>query len=263
MSESATRVSIDAAAYQALLHELRQYRDAELFPNTIPSLSLRKGVITARDPATYTVSVLFGAADESAFPGVAVPGVRLADTVYPFIGATCFVAFNGPDPTVLFTVGRGVGRARAWNTTNQSITNGAQVPITFNTSLGSGMHDTDTMHTSGSASVFCRWPGHFQAHGCITWDMATTVGVRRICSIQHVSASLGNNYVARTEQSYADASRFQTQEATASDFVMEAGDSVVLHGYQGGTGPLDSLTDSHHAPILELTWTGPPGVNTA
>jgi hypothetical protein len=78
MSESATRMADSAATEMRMLHELRMLRDAEQYSGTnLPMFRLRKGTVTAPDPATYTVSVLFGAADESDFPGIPVPGIHL------------------------------------------------------------------------------------------------------------------------------------------------------------------------------------------
>lgn len=257
MSEMAQRFSVDAQAFMDMQHELRQYREAEQFPNVLPDFHLRKGTITARDPATYTASVLLSAADTSDFPGVPIPGIRLADTVYPKVGAQCFVAFNGPEPTILYTVGVGVGRFRGWRSTVQSIANGVVVPITLNVDTGSNMHDTDAMHTSGDSQVFCQWPGQYQARGTVLFDVATTTGVRRIVDLR-LNRPGGSVFVGRTEDRHMVSGAQQQFEATALDFEMAAGDSIELTAYQGGTGALNDVSTAELAPVLELVWTGPP-----
>lgn len=258
MSEMAKRFSVDAAAYMQMQHELRQYREAEQFPNVIPEFHLRKGTITARDPASYTVSVMFSAADTSDFPGVSIPGIRLASTVYPKIGAQCFVAFNGPEPTVLFTVNSPVGSVRAWHTASQSINENITTALLFNTDLGSGMHDTDLMHTSGEQEVYCRWPGHYSALGRVQFDTAVTTGVRRIVSVEITRAAGGSAFVARTEDRYAVTNSLHVMEAVALDFKMAADDYIRVHVFQGGTGALNSISLGEFAPLVELTWRGPP-----
>jgi hypothetical protein len=258
MSEMAQRISIDAEQFMRMQQELRSYRDAQQFGPIIPEFHLRKGVITARDPTTYTCSVLIGAADESDTPGVAIPGIRLADTVYPVVGATCFVAFNGPEPTVLFTVGVGVGRIRAWRSTDFSVTQGIVVAHPLNVDTGSGMHDTDAMHTSGDTQVYCRWPGHYEARGTVLFDAATTTGVRRIVDLRLTRAAGGSVFLGRHDDRHMVSGATQQFEATALDFVMAADDYIELTCLQGGSGPLNSLSIAELAPILELVWTGPP-----
>jgi hypothetical protein len=253
-------VAVDTGAYMALMHELRAYRDAAQLGSALPDYHLRKGVITARDPASYSVSVMLGSADTAEDePGVAIDGVALADTVYPRIGASCFVSFNGPDPTVLYTIGEGVGRVRAFSTVGTDLPASANVPIQLN----SDVHDRDTMHLgTDNTKVFCRWPGQYNANGAVEFVGGSTTGVRRILDLRVTPISgTGAYVVGRYEWRFTTAGTDEIRQVQALDFEMLAGDYLELVAFQAGGGTLStqvSASPHRYTPLLEVVWTGPP-----
>jgi hypothetical protein len=256
MSEMASRVSIDAEQYMRMQHELRAYRDAQQFAPIIPEFHLRKGVITARDPTTYTCSVLIGAADESDTPGVAIPGIRLADTVYPMVGATCFVAFNGPEPTVLFTVGVGVGAARVWKNANGSTTSGVIAAVGF----GTVIYDTDGLYNAGASDrLTIPWPGRWRVHGANQWDPGTVAGWRET-GVWRLNGGGAVDALVRVKehQSHTAVEQGQTVEDEA---VLAAADWLELRVVQNSGGAESILTSGpaeDDYPVLAASWEGPP-----
>lgn len=254
-----------AAAYRRVLDATRALREAQEAPQSPPGLYLRQGIIVARDPVTYTASILLGAADLADVAGDFIAGVKLADTVYPIIGASCFVAMNGSNPTVLFTVGANVGACRARRTVDTTLPNNVITPIP----LGINEYDTEWDQTGGvyrmhdpamnGTRITALWPGRYGTNGGLEFGSeGSTTSVRRIVDIRHTYAAGGSDRIARQEDRYMVASTFMTMTIGADDFKMAVGDYVELCAFQGATGSMTVTADERFSPFLELYWKGPP-----
>jgi hypothetical protein len=251
MSEMAVRQAAAAMAEMRLAHEMRALRDAELLGSYGPSLSLRKGTITARDPASLTVTVLFAAADTSDFPGVPIPGIRLADTVYPIVGASCFVAWNGPEPVVLYTVGSPAGRARARRTIVASWGSGTGTALGFSTADD----DTDSLWSASQTTrVYARWPGLWRADGMLWWAPLATDGYREVALY----------WTDGTSTLMVDRQR-QLQPHPAIHHSLNVGDQIVVPNGNGwfelrpehNSASTLTISATNVEPHLSVAWKGP------
>lgn len=222
------------------------------------ALRLRQGIITARDPATYTVTVRLGAGDASlntddaTYPDT-MAGVKLASTVYPRIGDTCFVAIQGAGagvPVVLFTLGP-VGEVKLWRSTDQSITNDVDTNISFSTALS----NTDGMWVSGT-TVTIGWPGIYLMIGQLLWPGTGSTDANREGRIRRLGPTMV--LLSRDVGHFRSADPRIISNLMVAERTMAAGDTVALEARQSGTGGLNTTSATDHAPGLSVRWTGPP-----
>lgn len=253
-------IPVDAEAYAAMLRELQQYRSAGTYGGGLADvLRLRQGVITARDPTAYTVSVRLGGSDLSAnvegseYTDV-IDGVGLAAPVYPRVGDTCFVGMQGAVatvPTVLFTMGP-VGAVRIIRATNQTVPQAVLTDTVFPSGSGTNVQEnTDGMYNSAvrTDGITIQWPGRYSLGGGLRFANIDA-GVSAVTSLR-----VGTVELVRDDKGSSSAASFPTSSVVV-DANLTANQVVKLSFFANDANGVIEWRDEY-SPVLFATWRSP------
>lgn len=199
----------------------------------------RQGVIVSV-AANYTVTVTIGGSTTQ------VSGIKVASTVCPVPGATCWLATDGKDWMVWATL---APAGPAWGTmrksTQQSIPNAAWTEFAW----GSRTDVTTVGVTAGSNGFTVTVPGIYQIEAIA--DFAANATGQRHCAVWLNGSSIlqgtGGNAASGSD----------TTRLTASGTVKLAiNDIINIAVYQSSTAALNTATANPGYNILSLLWLG-------
>lgn len=201
--------------------------------------------VSARDTVTLTVSVELGGDATNPVPNIPI----VNPAYYPRVGDQAVIAQQGPDLFVMGALNAKVGRATVWRDNNQTVTQGTVTAISFTDEI----EDTDGLWTGGTPTrLTIPWPGSWFVSGQADSTGGATAGVRRLAEAR----LNGTTPIGRAEVPSITPPDQQSHPFARRRF-LNASDYLELIVFQGGTGPLDFMSEAEYTPILSAEWLGP------
>lgn len=211
-----------------------------------PSVRLRQGVIVSV-AADYTVTVTIGGSSTQ------VTGVKVASSVCPVPGATCWLVTDGRDWMVLATLapsGPAVGSMRKGNSV--SISTGTWTDMGW----GTRVETISVGTTLGSTGITVLVPGLYQVSANITLDGSWPT---TWATAGNIFGSIMVNGTVRAQMSGTPAPSVAANNARVAGsalLALAANDLVNTQVYQN-SGSGKGTTLSAGANFLSVVWVGP------